>query len=127
MKPSKSIKERKECECVESQYAPGEWVYTDCPFGVKDQKTARKETNAIDFYKILSCSCGKEIGEIQFSGYEAGKWRIFEDKLIAEEKLNRFKDYMHFGFFKDLQPLLEKMAKIEKSIIFTSKMYEKIV
>jgi hypothetical protein len=37
----------------------------------------------MEFYKTLVCSCGKEVGEVQFSGLEPGKWRIFEDKLIS--------------------------------------------
>lgn len=45
----------------------------------------------MEFYKILKCACGKEIGEIQFSGYEAGKWRIFRNDLPAEMKLDHFK------------------------------------
>jgi hypothetical protein len=56
---------------------PGEWIYTDCHFAIKLQKAKSREKNPMEFYKTLICCCGKEIGEIQFSGYEPGKWRIF--------------------------------------------------
>lgn len=75
----------------------------------------------------MKCSCGKEFGEVQFSGYEPGKWRIFKNDLIAEKKLNHFKEYISNDFIKELQPLLERMAKIEKSMAFASKMYDKVV
>jgi hypothetical protein len=66
----------------------------------------------MEFYKTLICWCGKEFGEIQFSGYEPGKWRILEDRMISEEKLNKLKEYMQIDFFKELQEMLDKMGKM---------------
>lgn len=77
----------------------------------------------MEFYKTLVCSCGKEVGEVQFSGTEPGKWRILDDKLIPEEKLNKFRDFVQLEIFKELQPTLQKMGKIEKAVFFSALMY----
>jgi hypothetical protein len=80
----------------------------------------------MEFYKMLECSCGKEVGEVQFSGSEPGKWRLFEERAVAEEKLTRSREYMQTEIFKELLPTLQKLGKIEKAVFFAALMYERM-
>ncbi len=45
----------------------------------------------MEFYKTLVCSCGIELGEIEFSGPLAGRWRMLQTRLVAEDKLASFR------------------------------------
>ena len=118
------MKEVEECECAEAALMPNGWNYTECPFSTKPE-VYQKEGLQMEFYKKLVCQCGKEVGEMQFSGREPGKWTLFEDKLSPEEKLCKFKDYIQTEIFKELTTTLQKISYIEKSIFMAAEMCTK--
>lgn len=112
MRNNRESKERRPCQCLEATFAPNEWVYTECPFGLKAERAWQKEGRPMEFYKTLVCSCGNEIGEVEFSGPSAGRWRTLQGRLMTEDKLNRFREYMQVELFKELTSSMQKMSKI---------------
>jgi hypothetical protein len=65
---------RVECNCRLIDQCPGGWVYAPHPFEMKAEEP-RKGLEDKEYVKTLVCSCGKEVGEVEFSGYYPGRWR----------------------------------------------------
>ena len=63
-----------ECNCRLIDQCPAEWIYFPHPFEVKAEKP-RKGIDEKEYVKTLVCGCGKEVGEIEFSGFAPGRWR----------------------------------------------------
>lgn len=69
-----STQKKLECCCRLIDQCPAGWVYTPHPFEVKPEQP-RKGIEDKEYVKTLVCSCGKEVGEVEFSGYSPGRWR----------------------------------------------------